>query len=92
MVVTRLGMRYIEAVILDGYFAGTSKLLPRIKLSNLPGDLLFIITRKQFPIRLCFATTINKAQGQSLDVIGIELRVQYLHMDNSMLHYHEQQM
>ena len=75
LVVTRLGIRCIEAVILDGHFAGTSKLLPWIKLSTLLGDLPFILTRKQFPIRLCFAMTINKAQDQSLDVIGIDLRV-----------------
>lgn len=35
----------------------------------------FILTRKQFPIRLCFAMTINKAQGQSLNVVGVDLRI-----------------
>jgi ATP-dependent exoDNAse (exonuclease V) alpha subunit len=30
--------------------------------------------RKQFPVRLCFAMTINKAQGQSLQKVGIDLR------------------
>lgn len=29
--------------------------------------------RTQFPIRLCFAITINKAQGQMLDFVGIYL-------------------
>ena len=33
----------------------------------------FILTRKQFPIHLSFAMTLNKAQGQSLDVVGIDL-------------------
>lgn len=28
-------------------------------------------TRHQFPIRLCFGMTINKAQGQTLDTVGI---------------------
>ena len=32
--------------------------------------------RLQFPIRLAFAITINKAQGQSLELCGI-----YLHTD-----------
>lgn len=31
-------------------------------------------TRKQFPIRLCFVMTINKAQGQTLEKVGIYLR------------------
>jgi ATP-dependent exoDNAse (exonuclease V) alpha subunit len=30
--------------------------------------------RKQFLVRLCFAMTINKAQGQSLQKVGINLR------------------
>jgi len=30
--------------------------------------------RTQFPLRLCFAMTINKAQGQTLDFVGIYLR------------------
>ncbi|XP_015160603.1 uncharacterized protein [Solanum tuberosum] len=30
--------------------------------------------RTQFPVRLCFAMTINKAQGQTLDFVGIYLR------------------
>ena len=50
-------------------------MLPRIKLSTTEGELPFILSRKQFPIRLCFAMTINKAQGQSLDMVGIDLRV-----------------
>ncbi|KAI8330155.1 hypothetical protein EDC96DRAFT_49724 [Choanephora cucurbitarum] len=47
---------------------------PRIKLSTLEGELPFILTRKQFPVRLCFAMAINKAQGQSLQNVGIDLR------------------
>ncbi|GJU57873.1 ATP-dependent DNA helicase PIF1-like protein [Tanacetum coccineum] len=30
--------------------------------------------RVQFPIRLCFAMTINKAQGQTLDFVGVYLK------------------
>ncbi len=73
MVITKLGVRCIEATILNGVFAGVAKLLPRIKLSTTEGELPFILSRKQFPIRLCFAMTINKAQGQSLDMVGINL-------------------
>lgn len=32
------------------------------------------IRRLQYPIKLAFALTVNKAQGQSLDVVGIDLR------------------
>nr|XP_027108912.1 uncharacterized protein LOC113728748 [Coffea arabica] len=30
--------------------------------------------RTQFPVRLCFAMTINKAQGQTLDFVGLYLK------------------
>jgi hypothetical protein len=48
--------------------------IPRITLSTLEGELPFTLTRKQFPVRLCFAMTINKSQGQSLNRVGIDLR------------------
>src|SRR5438045_671850 len=32
--------------------------------------------RKQFPIRVCFAMTINKSQGQSLGRVGIYLNLE----------------
>ena len=28
----------------------------------------------QFPVRLCFAMTINKSQGQSVKFVGLDLR------------------
>ena len=49
-------------------------LTPRICLSTTEGEYPWIITRKQFPVRLCFAMTINKAQGQSLNTVGVDLR------------------
>jgi len=36
---------------------------------SLPIDL----TRRQFPVRLAFVMTINKAQGQSIINVGIDL-------------------
>ena len=48
--------------------------IPRIKLSTLPNDgLPFILTRTQFPLKLCFAMSINKSQGQSFDSVGLYL-------------------
>ena len=63
MIVTQLGRSCIGAKISGGQFDGQFRLLPRIKLTTLEGDLPFILTRKQFPIRLCFAMTVNKSQG-----------------------------
>ena len=35
----------------------------------------FDFKRLQFPVRLAFAITINKARGQSLSVAGINLEI-----------------
>ena len=61
----------IEATILTGKFKGEDVLLPRIPM--IPTDMPFKFKRLQFPVRLAFAMTINKAQGQSLQVCGLNL-------------------
>jgi ATP-dependent DNA helicase PIF1 len=43
-------------------------------LSYTDGSLPFTLSRKQFLVRLCFAMTINKSQGQSFETEGIDLR------------------
>ncbi|CAH1987619.1 unnamed protein product [Acanthoscelides obtectus] len=61
----------IEATILFGKFKGKDVLLPRIPI--IPTDMPFEFNCLQFPLRLAFAITINKAQGQSLQVCGLHL-------------------
>ncbi|GFW46236.1 ATP-dependent DNA helicase [Trichonephila clavipes] len=61
----------IEATILTGKFKGEDVLLPHIPM--IPTDMPFEFKRLQFPMRLAFAMTINKAQGQSLQVCGLNL-------------------
>jgi ATP-dependent exoDNAse (exonuclease V) alpha subunit len=34
----------------------------------------FIIERRQFPINVCYAMTINKSQGQTLTYVGVYLK------------------
>jgi hypothetical protein len=75
MVVTELHRYCIQARILGGDFDGQLRTIPRIKLtSSDEDDLPFMLSRKQFPVRLCFAMTINKSQGQSFETIGLDLR------------------
>jgi hypothetical protein len=65
---------FIDAEILTGHFKGTRVFLPRIPLK--PSEsvkLPFSLIRRQFPVRLSFALTINKAQGQTIPNVGVFL-------------------
>jgi len=69
--VTGLKRNLIEAEVLTGSSEGNRVLIPRIDIS--PSDLPFKMKRRQFPVKLSFAMTINKSQGQTLDRVGIVL-------------------
>ncbi|XP_008189030.1 uncharacterized protein LOC103311229, partial [Acyrthosiphon pisum] len=48
--------------------------LPKIPLTSSAEDDLPVIWRRiQFPVRLSFAMTINKSQGQTFDRVGLLL-------------------
>ena len=64
----------LQVAILGGRWDGEIRLLSRIKLTTTGKELPFIHERKQFPIRLCFAMTVKKSQGQSLETVGVDLR------------------
>jgi ATP-dependent exoDNAse (exonuclease V) alpha subunit len=49
-------------------------LIPRINFKFSAGDSGIQILRKQFPIKLAYALTINKAQRETLDFAAIDLR------------------
>ncbi|KAK9070526.1 hypothetical protein SSX86_010928 [Deinandra increscens subsp. villosa] len=64
----------IDAEIAVGQHIGKRVFLPRIPLSLSEEDMFpFKLKRKQFPIRLSFAMTINKAQGQTIPHVGVYL-------------------
>jgi len=65
--------RVLEAQIIGGQYDGTVVFIPRIALAPKDGDFPFEWRRRQFPVRVCFAMTINKAQGQTLQRAGIYL-------------------
>lgn len=56
----------------DPRFNGKEHLLSRITLRSNEG-LDFTLTRKQLPLKLCFSMTISKSQGQTLNLIGVDL-------------------
>ena len=69
--VKQLMPHVIEATILTGCARGEDVFIPRIPM--IPTDMPFEFKRLQFLVRLAFAMSINKAQGQSLKVAGINL-------------------
>jgi ATP-dependent DNA helicase PIF1 len=74
MVITSLRAHSFEGRLLGGDFDGQLRVIPRIKLSDKDKSLGIPFSRKQFPVRLCFAMTINKSQGQSFHTVGVDLR------------------
>lgn len=71
LTVKKLMNNIIKATILKGKYKGEDVLISRIPMT--PTDLPFDFKRLQFPVRLAYAMTINKSQGQSLEVCGINL-------------------
>ena len=74
LIVTRLQPHLLEGEILGGDFDGQRRILPRVKLAT-DEDYFPPFTRKQFPVKPTYVMTINKSQGQSLNHVGVDLRV-----------------
>ncbi|GER43330.1 replication protein A 70 kDa DNA-binding subunit A [Striga asiatica] len=75
LICKKLSRNIIHAQIAVGDFKGKNVFIHRIPLKPSNDDQVPVAyTRTQFPIRLCFAMTINKAQGQTLESVGIYLR------------------
>ncbi|XP_039690573.1 uncharacterized protein [Medicago truncatula] len=73
LIITHLGERVIEAKIITGSNVGSKVLIPRIVLTSNDSKWPFLLRRRQFPIKVCYAMTINKSQGQSLNYVGLYL-------------------
>jgi ATP-dependent exoDNAse (exonuclease V) alpha subunit len=73
LIVRRFTMRIIEAEIITGKGAGNVAFILRIKFIFDNSGLPFTFARKQFPLRLAYAMTINKSQGQTLFHVGLHL-------------------
>jgi len=73
LIINELSDLLITATIITGTHAGTMIDIPRIAMSPSDKGHDIQFTRRQFPVRLAFAFTINKAQGQTLKKAGVYL-------------------
>jgi hypothetical protein len=73
-ILTRCQNRVLEVQLLTGEHAGSKVFIPRIANQPTEDQVAFKFTRKQFPVRLSFAMTINKSQEQSVKHVGLDLR------------------
>lgn len=71
--VTHLHSNCIQATILTGASHGNTVLIPRIKLAPSDTNLPFMLERHQLPLQLAYSMTINKAQSQTFEKVGIYL-------------------
>jgi hypothetical protein len=76
MIVVEMSDRVLHVRLIGGDHDGQLALIPRISLipTSTPSST-FKMKRRQFPVRLAFAITINRAQGQSVKIVGLDLRI-----------------
>lgn len=77
MVLLRMTGHVLEVRLIGGDHDGEIAFIPRISLnpSSPTKDFAFQLCRRQFPVRLALAITINKSQGQSAKYVGLDIRV-----------------
>ncbi|XP_052619576.1 uncharacterized protein LOC111881827 [Lactuca sativa] len=67
-----LGKRVIEAVIISGSNIGNRTFIPRMSLTPSENKIPFKFQKRQFPLVVCFAMTINKSM--TLQNVGLFLK------------------
>ncbi|XP_058753122.1 uncharacterized protein LOC131626307 [Vicia villosa] len=71
LIVTKMASHVLEAQIMGGKGHGKVTYIPRMDMSPSQSPWPFKLSRRQFPIIVSYAMTINKSQGQSLDWVGL---------------------
>ncbi|KAJ1262208.1 hypothetical protein BS78_09G089200 [Paspalum vaginatum] len=73
LIIIEAGNMIIRAQIITGRHMGETVDIPRISLILRTPKLPFVLQRRQFPIKVSYAMTINKSQGQTLNTVGVYL-------------------
>jgi ATP-dependent DNA helicase PIF1 len=80
LVILEMHPYVLKCRITHGLNVGEEVFIPRIACTSQNDEFPFQLLRRQFPVSLCFAMTVNKSQvflsniqGQSIDKLGIYL-------------------
>jgi ATP-dependent DNA helicase PIF1 len=74
LIVVKLMLHIIDAEITIGPDKGRRVFIPRLSITPFDTERMpFILRRRQFSLWPAFAMTINKAQGQTLQAVGVYL-------------------
>ncbi|OMP14190.1 DNA helicase PIF1, ATP-dependent [Corchorus olitorius] len=73
LIITKLGTRIVEAEIVTRNNIGKKVLIHHIVMSPTDSKWPFTLLRRQFPLKLCFAMTINKSKGQTFNHVEVYL-------------------
>ena len=71
MIVKAMHDKVLECEIMVGHRKGEIVFIPRIPLYDRSNTYPWTMIRIQFPVRVCFAMTIHKGQGQSMTRVGV---------------------
>jgi ATP-dependent DNA helicase PIF1 len=74
LLITSLGDKVIEGQIMVGTHKSKIVFIPRVSLTLKNTKWPFVLQRRQYPIKVCYAMTINKSQGQTLSKVGVYLK------------------
>nr|XP_043634100.1 ATP-dependent DNA helicase PIF1-like [Erigeron canadensis] len=72
--IIQMAPHVIEAKIISGSHFGNITYIPRMRITPSDRRIPFSFQRRQFPLVVSFAMTINKSQGQSLSQVGLFLQ------------------
>ncbi|XP_058783038.1 uncharacterized protein LOC131657686 [Vicia villosa] len=73
LIITHMGTYVLEAKVISQSSIAQKVYIPRLSLTPSDPRIPFNFQRKQFPIVVSFAVTINISEGQSLQNVGIYL-------------------